>query len=238
MQLSQGTLLGVILAGGCGSLLWPSSTHQKPKQFLPDSAGGTDVRTPFRKTLDLASRWMNIAHSSNILNGKSSKVVHPLVMAAASHRGYIAEQSRSISISEIQLEPIGRDTWVAATVAAHHAIDRYGPDTTLVFFSTSHQIQPYEEREAFASSLTLAFKTAFSSNRIVVFSDGTARTKPEPELKSKEDLAGEPIETKDSSLSSWSAFSFWVSEAKSTLIPAPQSLSRQNRLRLLAQQPM
>jgi mannose-1-phosphate guanylyltransferase/mannose-6-phosphate isomerase-like protein (cupin superfamily) len=216
-SLSQGTFLPVILAGGSGTRLWPSSSHQRPKQFAPDSAGGTDIRTPFRKTLELASRWMNVAHSSDTVK---TKVVPPLIMCAASHRGYIAEQSGSIPIGAILLESVARDTLVAATVAAHHAIDRYGPETILVLFSTSHQIQPYEEREAFAGSLTLAFKSAFSSNRIMVFSDGaTARTKPEPELKSKEDLAGGPIESKDSSLSSWSAFSFLGFGGKKHLVP-------------------
>ena len=101
----------VILAGGGGTRLWPLSREHYPKQFL--SLFGE--KTLLQETL---SR----------LNGLNTSidVSDPVIICNEAHRFLVAEQSAQISknISNIILEPKGRNTAPALTVAAIHQIER------------------------------------------------------------------------------------------------------------------
>lgn len=92
----------IILSGGSGTRLWPLSRSHYPKQFLP-LAG---ERTMLQETL---ARLQGI-----------ESLQPPLVVCNEEHRFMVAEQLRELGIkpAAILLEPIGRNTAPAVTLAA------------------------------------------------------------------------------------------------------------------------
>jgi mannose-1-phosphate guanylyltransferase/mannose-6-phosphate isomerase len=109
----------VILCGGSGTRLWPLSRAGFPKQFLCI----TGDQSLFQQA---ANRLVNI-------NSSSIQVDKPLIVAGEEHRFLVLEQLREINIelSSVLLEPIGRNTAPALTIAALHALDG-GHDPILV----------------------------------------------------------------------------------------------------------
>ncbi len=98
-------LCPVILAGGGGTRLWPLSREHYPKQFLKLF----DDNTLLQNTL---LRLDGLSTSVDILD--------PVIICNEAHRFLVAEQSANISrnISHIILEPVGRNTAPALTVAS------------------------------------------------------------------------------------------------------------------------
>jgi mannose-1-phosphate guanylyltransferase/mannose-1-phosphate guanylyltransferase/mannose-6-phosphate isomerase len=87
-------IIPVILSGGSGTRLWPLSTPEKPKQFLPL----VSERTLFQETLSRLDGLPGLAA--------------PIVVCNEAHRFLVAEQLREIGIEAqaIVLEPAGRNT--------------------------------------------------------------------------------------------------------------------------------
>jgi mannose-1-phosphate guanylyltransferase / mannose-6-phosphate isomerase len=98
-------LCPVILAGGGGTRLWPLSREHYPKQFL----------TLFGENTLLQNTLLRL----DGLNA-SVDVLDPVIICNEAHRFLVAEQSTHISknISRIILEPKGRNTAPALTVAS------------------------------------------------------------------------------------------------------------------------
>jgi mannose-1-phosphate guanylyltransferase / mannose-6-phosphate isomerase len=98
-------LCPVILAGGGGTRLWPLSREHYPKQFLKLF----DDNTLLKNTL---LRLSGLSTSVDILD--------PMIICNEAHRFLVAEQSANVSrnISRIILEPVGRNTAPALTVAS------------------------------------------------------------------------------------------------------------------------
>lgn len=98
-------LCPVILAGGGGTRLWPLSREHYPKQFL--------------KLFDDNTLLQNTLLRLDGLNA-SIEVLDPVIICNEAHRFLVAEQSAQISrnISRIILEPVGRNTAPALTVAS------------------------------------------------------------------------------------------------------------------------
>jgi mannose-1-phosphate guanylyltransferase / mannose-6-phosphate isomerase len=96
----------VILCGGSGTRLWPLSRAGFPKQFL--CLTGTE--SLFQQA---ARRLMGIA-ADNI------RVARPLIVTGEEHRFLATEQLREVGIemSAALLEPVGRNTAPALTLAA------------------------------------------------------------------------------------------------------------------------
>ena len=92
----------VILAGGSGTRLWPLSREYFPKPFL----SVTGQRSMFQETVGR-------------LNGVAG-AADPIVVCNEEHRFLVAEHAREIgrSVSSIILEPVGRNTAPALTLAA------------------------------------------------------------------------------------------------------------------------
>ncbi|CAH9056415.1 Mannose-1-phosphate guanylyltransferase 1 [Pseudoalteromonas holothuriae] len=113
----------VIIAGGVGTRLWPLSREKYPKQFL---ALGDSENTLFQDTL---LRLNGLEHS------------RPLIICNEEHRFIAAEQLRQIEVHDAQilLEPIGRNTAPAITLAALKAIER-GDDPILCVLPADHVI--------------------------------------------------------------------------------------------------
>ncbi len=102
-------LIPVILSGGSGSRLWPVSRKLRPKQFLPLIS---EDKTLFQSTVE---RLDGLANQQNLL-----------VVCNEEHRFMVAEQLLEIGKKHqgILLEPIGRNTAPAVTVAALYLLEQ------------------------------------------------------------------------------------------------------------------
>jgi mannose-1-phosphate guanylyltransferase/mannose-1-phosphate guanylyltransferase/mannose-6-phosphate isomerase len=89
----------VILSGGSGTRLWPMSTPDRPKQFLPL----TGAETMFEQTL------MRVADMTLF--------DRPLIVANARHQSLIEAQLGGAS-AQLLLEPAARNTAPAIALAA------------------------------------------------------------------------------------------------------------------------
>lgn len=118
--VTNGTKLQpVVLCGGSGTRLWPLSRAGFPKQFLCL----TGEESLFQQA---AKRLMGLAT-------KSMQVADPLVVTGEEHRFLVLEQLReaNIHLGAALLEPDGRNTAPALTLAALAAVEN-GGDPVLV----------------------------------------------------------------------------------------------------------
>ncbi len=132
-------LLPVILAGGGGTRLWPLSREHYPKQFLA-----------------LTGEQSLLQQTVTRLDGISAQA--PLVICNEEHRFLVAEQLRQLGIGSprIVLEPVGRNTAPALTVAALEAL-RGGEDPILLMMPADHVIaDPAAFRQALQLGADLA----------------------------------------------------------------------------------
>lgn len=117
----------VILCGGSGTRLWPLSRTGFPKQFL--CLAGTQ------------SLFQQAVQRLSTLEDSEIKIASPLVVAGEEHRFLVTEQLREIGVKpgQLLLEPIGRNTAPALTVAALAAIAE-GQDPLLVVTPADHVV--------------------------------------------------------------------------------------------------
>lgn len=96
----------VILSGGSGTRLWPLSREQYPKQLLPLTGDESLLQETVRRLDGVADTTLT--------------VTAPLVVCNDQHRFLVAEQLRKVGATgaQIVLEPVGRNTAPALTVAA------------------------------------------------------------------------------------------------------------------------
>ena len=113
----------VILSGGSGSRLWPLSRELYPKQFLPLAGESTMLQQTLQR-----------------LDGLE-RLIAPLIVCNEEHRFLVAEQLRQIGITPaaILLEPVGRNTAPAITVAALQSVAA-GADPLLLVLPADHII--------------------------------------------------------------------------------------------------
>ena len=108
------TIKSVILSGGSGTRLWPASRESYPKQLLP-----------------LTGELSLLQETAVRLKGFAGAEVdpRPLVVTNEEYRFIIAEQLRQIGVRapQIVLEPIGRNTAPALTLAALAALEEGDP---------------------------------------------------------------------------------------------------------------
>ena len=118
-------LIPVILCGGTGTRLWPLSRASYPKQYW--ALGGSGDETLLQQT---QQRLKGI-------KGLDA----PVLICNEDHRFIVAEQMRQINVepNAILLEPIGRNTAPAVTVAALQATER-GEDPLLLVLAADHLI--------------------------------------------------------------------------------------------------
>lgn len=140
-------LLPVVMAGGTGSRLWPLSRELQPKQFLSFHQGGSMLQNTITRLdgLDVAA---------------------PLVICNEEHRFLVAEQLRQLDrlANNIILEPVGRNTAPAITLAALHATAK-GEDPLLLVLAADHLIV---DSVAFRSVVNLAIPFA-EQGKLVTF---------------------------------------------------------------------
>lgn len=147
----------VLMAGGSGSRLWPLSRESYPKQFL--SLYGAH------------SLLQNTALRARLIND----AVAPVVIGSDAHRFLILDQLQEAGIIHPTLlcEPEPRDTAPAAAVAAHYAINTFGPEAIVFLMAADHVIT---DLDAFVEAVDQGAQLA-ASGRIVTF--GIQPTGPE-----------------------------------------------------------
>ncbi len=109
----------VIMAGGSGTRLWPLSRSGFPKQFLVLSGATSLFQQAAQRLLGLA-------------DGRT-EVAAPVVVGNEEHRFLVLDQLREIGVEPgaVVLEPMGRNTAPAVTLAALQALEG-GGDAVLV----------------------------------------------------------------------------------------------------------
>lgn len=138
-------MLPVILAGGSGTRLWPLSRTQFPKQFLP-------LYSDFSLLQDTVNRLGEVPNVTVICNEQ--------------HRFLVAEQMRKIDQkASIILEPVGKDTAPAITLAALEAIHQGRGEENLLVLAADHIII---DNAAFKRAITKADELA-SDGQLVTF---------------------------------------------------------------------
>lgn len=104
----------VILSGGAGTRLWPLSRELYPKQLLALSGGHTLLQEAALRARNLAS--------------PTAAVESPIVVTGEDSRFLVKEQLADAGLpsATILLEPFGRNTAPALTLAAHEVESRGG----------------------------------------------------------------------------------------------------------------
>ncbi|MCD8522611.1 MAG: mannose-1-phosphate guanylyltransferase/mannose-6-phosphate isomerase [Saccharospirillaceae bacterium] len=102
-------IIPVILAGGTGTRLWPLSTRDCPKQFLP-------LLNP-----ELSLLQQTLLRAQDLLLRLGQPAVEPVIVCHEAQRFLAAEQCRALNIrTQIVLEDEGRNTAQALALAAQH----------------------------------------------------------------------------------------------------------------------
>lgn len=148
----------VVLSGGTGSRLWPLSREHYPKQLL----ALTDELSLFQQTL---ARLTDVK-SPDDEEMSGVEILPSLVICNEVHRFLIAEQARQAGyeLSGIILEPVGRNTAPALTLAAMHAI-KCNDDVVMMVMPADHVIA---DMPRFHESVRLGYQQA-QSGRLVTF---------------------------------------------------------------------
>ena len=123
------TLQPVILSGGSGSRLWPMSRAMYPKQLLPLVSEQTLLQ-------DTVTRLDGLAEETAEL-----KLADPLVVCNEAHRFFVAEQLLELgkTAADIILEPVGRNTAPALTLAALSVANK-DPQAVMLVMPADHVI--------------------------------------------------------------------------------------------------
>jgi mannose-1-phosphate guanylyltransferase / mannose-6-phosphate isomerase len=134
----------VIMAGGSGTRLWPLSRAQHPKQFLVLHGDRSLFQQATQRVAGLRSVGLNVGAPSIVCN--------------EDHRFLVLDQFRELDLpaAVLLLEPAGRNTAPAMTLAALHAIED-GADPVLAVTPSD---QTVTDEQAFACALQRAVSAA------------------------------------------------------------------------------
>ncbi|MBW2940867.1 mannose-1-phosphate guanylyltransferase/mannose-6-phosphate isomerase [Zhongshania aquimaris] len=138
----------LVMAGGSGSRLWPSSRGLFPKQFL--SIAGEN--TMLQATL---ARVEGLSNSTSVICNEE-------------HRFVVAQQAQEFGaeLTSIILEPVGRNTAPAIALAAFDALDSCdGAAPLLLVMAADHVI---EDVAAFHAAVAVA-KAQAEAGKVVTF---------------------------------------------------------------------
>lgn len=150
----------VILCGGSGTRLWPLSRTGFPKQFL--CLTGNE------------SLFQQAAQRLAGLGNTDIQVTAPLIVTGEDHRFLASEQLREIGIElgSALLEPVGRNTAPALTLAALAAVEG-GKDPILVVTPAD---QTVTDQAAFTVATQKAIQEAASGSIVIL---GVTPDRPE-----------------------------------------------------------
>ena len=168
--MSENIIIPIILCGGTGSRLWPLSRASFPKQYLKINPRHSP--SFFQETIKRVKSIDNMQK--------------PIVICSEEHRFIVAEQLREIGVknSDILLEPVGRNTAPAITIACLKAIEN-NKDPMVLILPADHIIK---DEDTFEKVLIKA-KIYANMGKIVTF--GITPNKAETGfgyIESKKDL--------------------------------------------------
>lgn len=169
----------VILSGGSGTRLWPVSTEERPKQFLPLLGGSSLLQQSLARVDD------------------RRRFGPPMVVGAQRHRALLVEQVDRAGIEDatIVLEPVARNTAAAIGLAAALMLNS---DGLMLVMPSDHAI---EDVGAFHQAVEAA-RSAAEAGWLVTF--GIEPTGPETGYGyialSDEDVEGGPARRVDAFL--------------------------------------
>ncbi len=151
----------VVMAGGSGTRLWPLSRSGFPKQFL---VLGHDSQSLFQQAV---ARLL-------ALGVDGLDVARPLVVGNEEHRFMVLDQLRDMRAEPqaVILEPMGRNTAPAVTLAALQALEA-GADPVLVVTPADHIVT---DEPVFTAALRRAVSAAGDGAVVIL---GIAPDKPE-----------------------------------------------------------
>jgi mannose-1-phosphate guanylyltransferase/mannose-6-phosphate isomerase len=134
----------IVMAGGSGTRLWPLSRAQYPKQFLA-------LQGKHSLFQQAAGRFVSLA-ADDITVGA------PCIVGNEEHRFLVLDQLRELKLppATVLLEPMGRNTAPAMTLAALHAMEG-DADPVLVVTAADHAIV---DEPAFVKALQQAVRAA------------------------------------------------------------------------------
>ena len=142
----------VILCGGSGARLWPLSRTGFPKQFLCITGN--------------ESLFQQAAQRLAALGSSSIQVSSLVIVSGEDHRFLASEQLREVNIElgSALLEPVGRNTAPALTLAALAAVQN-GQDPVLVVTPADQTIA---NPAAFTAAVQLAIAQAAQGNVVIL----------------------------------------------------------------------
>ena len=153
-------IVPVILCGGSGTRLWPLSRSGFPKQFLA-LAGKESL---FQQTMLRASHIANEAIQAH----------SPMIVTNEEHRFLAVEQLRELQQeAHFILEPVGKNTAPALTMAALYAQEKYNEPTILVMMPSDQTIQ---NEDAWVQAIRAAIHQAKQGGIVTL---GVTPTHPE-----------------------------------------------------------
>ena len=152
-------IIPIILSGGSGTRLWPVSRSSNPKQFLKFFGD----HSLFQKA---------------VLRLKNSEIfTKPIIVSNQEHRFIVAEELREISVAaqSILLEPSGRNTAPAITIAALDLLSKNDQDSedVMLVMPSDHIIS---DEQKFISFVKEGYEAA-KQGYLITF--GIVPTKPE-----------------------------------------------------------
>lgn len=157
----QPTLIPVILSGGTGSRLWPASRASHPKPFFQLADGETLLQKTFARALAL-----NPAEIFTITN--ANYYLKTQAEYNKFHRQKPTSQLRFL------LEPFGRNTAPALTLATLSILQDYDTETVIIALPADHLIK---DIKTFTKYCQEAITVAHNQKKIVTF--GIKPTHPE-----------------------------------------------------------
>ena len=157
--MAQNTkIIPIILSGGIGTRLWPLSRESYPKQYLQiiKNQNLTLIQKTLKRLIGLVG------------------LEPPIIICNEDHRFIVAEQMREIDVkpSSIILEPFGRNTAPAITIAALKA-KKIHEKAVLLVLSADHEIK---DSKIFQQAVLNGIKEA-KAGKIVTF--GVPPSSPE-----------------------------------------------------------
>lgn len=148
-------IVPVILSGGSGTRLWPLSTAERPKQFLPLIGDESLFKQTLRRVAD------RVAYHP------------PVVVANAAHTDLCLDEMAGEDGAVLILEPCARNTAAAIVMAAEIVKDIYGPDQLILVMPSDHLI---DDLDSFHAAVAVGASAA-ETGRLVTF--GVTPTGPE-----------------------------------------------------------